>query len=633
MRTRLTLLTLLLLIVCSCTQQQRPPNIIWIAAEDISAAWGAYGVPEAYTPNLDELAAEGILYRNAFANAPICAPARSTLITGMYAPSLGTEHLRSVVPRTPGIDTVPEHLKRAGYYVTSGSKTDFNFSPDGIFDLRENSDAPWRGAAEGQLFFSIINFGGTHEGPSNRPEAYDRVVADLPEELLHAPEEVTVPPYYPDTQEFRRQWARVHDLITVFDRKVAEIKENLRADGLLEDTVILVFGDHGFGMPRYKRWMTDSGMRVPLIAYVPEKYQHLAPNAPGTENSDLVSFVDFGPTTLRLAGVDIPDNMQGQPFLGENLPAPPDYVFGYRGRADDMYEVSRVIHTGSYIYIRHFMPYLAYIQPGRIFGDGKTSFKELRRLHLAGELPAESEKMWGPKPTEELYNLTTDPNELTNLASEPDQADRIAAFREQLHVELVEIRDVGISFEPEMMIRSEGSSPYEMAQDPEQYDIEAVINAAELVGMADIETILPNLEDEDSIVRFWAVQALLNLGTEGASARPQLRTALADQAPSVAIAAAHALCSMGGCPTALPTLEKWLADERPTTALYAARTILLVGKDACPILPAMQKAIAVRADPDANSGYIDFNYHAFTGWALEEAVIGCGVELKPNFLG
>src|SRR5690606_27146995 len=134
-----------------------------------------YGVPEAYTPNLDALAAQGIVYRNAFANAPICAPARSTLITGMYAPSLGTEHLRSDIPRTPGIDTVPEHLKRAGYYVTSGSKTDFNFTAEGIFDLRENNDAPWRGAAEGQPFFSIVTVGGTHEGPSNNIDRYHRV--------------------------------------------------------------------------------------------------------------------------------------------------------------------------------------------------------------------------------------------------------------------------------------------------------------------------------------------------------------------------------------------------------------------------------------------------------------------------
>ncbi len=628
-----TSLAILLLFVCACSSQpDRPPNIIWLNAEDISPSWGAYDIPEAYTPNLDKLAAEGILYRNAFANAPICAPARSTLITGMYAPSLGTEHLRSDIPRTPGIDTVPEYLKRAGYYVTSGSKTDFNFTADGIFDLRKNDPAPWRGAAEGQPFFSIITYGPTHEGPSNNLESYKRAIADLPKELLHDPDKVTVPPYYPDTPEFHRQWARVHDLVTTFDVEVGNIVERLRQDNQLDNTIIFIFGDHGWGMPRYKRWLTDSGMRVPFIAYVPEKYRQLAQTAPGSEDADLVSFVDFGPTTLNLAGVAIPANMQGLPFLGPNLPARRDYVFGYRGRADDMHEVSRAIHTGEYIYVRHFMPYLPYIQPGRIFGDGKTSFKELNRLHAAGELPAESEKMYHRKPAEELYNLVDDPHELTNLATAPDQADRINAFRKQLHDQLIDIRDVGISFEPEMMIRSEGSSPYEWAHSPD-YDIEKIINAAELVGTTDVPAIVAKLDDPESIVRFWAVQALLNLGLDGASARPNLRAALGDQSPAVAIAAAHALCTMGDCRAALPTLEKWLADERVTTVLYAARTALLVGKDACPILPAMQKAIEVRRDDSTNSGFIDFMYNAFTGWALEEAVRGCGVELDPKFLG
>lgn len=628
-----TSLSIVLLCLCACSQQpDRPPNIVWIIAEDISPSWGAYGIPEAITPNLDKLAAEGITYRNALANAPICAPARSTLITGMYAPSLGTEHLRSDIPRTPGIDTVPEHLKRAGYYVTSGSKTDFNFSAEGIFDLRENNPAPWRGAAEGQPFFSIINYGSTHEGPSNNIDNYHRATDRLPRDLLHKPDEVSVPPYYPDTPEFRQQWARVHDLITTFDVEVGNIVERLREDGHLENTILLVFGDHGWGMPRYKRWLTDSGMRVPFIAFVPEKYRNYATGGPGSDNSNLVSFVDFGPTTLNLAGVAVPENMQGKPFLGPNLPARPEYVFGYRGRADDMHEVSRAIHTGDYVYVRHFMPYLPYIQPGRIFGDGKTSYKELNRLHAAGELPPESEKMYGRKPVEELYDLRSDPHELNNIATAPEQAERMAAFRKQLHDELIAIRDVGISFEPEMMIRSEGSSPYEWAHSP-GYDVEKIIAAAELVGTTDIAAIAAKLDDSESIVRFWAIQALLSLGEAAASAKPQLRAALDDASPAVAIGAGHALCTMGDCTAALPTIEKWLADARPTTVLYAARTALLAGKQACPLLPAMQKAIDIRRDDSANSGFNDFMYNAFAGWALEEAVRGCGVEIKPKFLG
>ena len=475
-------------------------------------------------------------------------------------------------------------------------------------------------------FFSTFNYGMTHEGPSNRPERYDAAVADLPKDLFHDPGTMKVPAIYPDTPEMRRQWARVYDLITVFDRKVGEILANLEQDGLREDTIVFAFGDHGMGMPGFKRWLTDAGMRVPLIIHVPEKYRDLAGSDPGSEITDLVGFADFAPTVLSLAGAPIPEHMQGRAFLGGQRGTPHEFIFGYRGRADDMYEVSRAIHTGDHIYVRHYMPYLPYIQRGRIFDDTKTSLRELRKLHRAGELPPPAERMWHPKPVEELYDLKADPNELNNLAAAAEHQE----LRERLHQRLtdymVETRDIGILLEPEMMDRSRGSSPYEVAQDPAKYDAAAVVAAAELVGSDDVEAITAKLADDDGAVRFWAVQALIQAGAKAAPARGALRKALQDETAIVSIAAGEALCRMGDCSPAVPVLKKWLADDRPTTALYAARAVQLVGTPGCVLAPEMQSQITARRDPSHNSGYKGFNYAAFTGWALEEALKACGIE-------
>ncbi len=627
MRFAVTVFVFVALTGCQPSAEPRP-NIVWIVAEDISPAWGAYGDELATTPNIDALAAEGVVYRNAFANAPICAPARSTLITGMHAAALGTEHLRSEIPRTPGIGTFPEYLREAGYFVTNNTKTDYNFDPTGIWDYWKNDEFPWRQRPEGKPFFSMLNYGMTHEGPSNRPERYDAAVADLPRELFHDPEQMKVPALYPDTPEFRKQWARIYDLITVFDRKVGEILFNLESDGLRDDTIVFVFGDHGMGMPGYKRWMTDAGMRVPLVIYAPEKYRRLLSNGPGEVNTELVSFVDFAPAVLSLAGAPLPAHMQGRAFLGETRSEPPDFVFGYRGRADDMYEVSRAVHTGRYVYVRHYMPYLPYIQPGRIFDDTKTSFRELRRLHNAGELPPHAERMWHSKPVEELYDLENDPHEFRNLAGSPEQQERKREMHELLTQAMVEIHDIGILLEPEMMIRSEGSSPYEIARDPEKYDVTATVQAAELVGSDDIDLLISKLGDSDSAVRFWAVQALIQAGAKSARAIAELRQALEDESPIVAVAAAEALCRAGRCEPAIPTLKKWVLDERPATALYAARTIQLVGKSGCALVPTMQEVIAAKSDPNTSSGYRDFNYAAFTGWALEVTLKNCGAPTR-----
>lgn len=615
------------------------PNIVWIVCEDMNPILGCYGDKVAKTPNIDQLAKTGIVYRHAYANAPICAPARSCLITGVYPTSLGTQHLRQEQTLPAWMKALPQYLSESGYFTSNQNKTDFNFSAKGVFDYHKEDLYPWRQRKEDQPFFSFFNIMDTHEGPGNTPENYERVTAGLPPEQLTSPDSVTLPPYYPNTPEMRKICAHYYDLAAAMDVKVGQILKNLEEDGLMENTIVFFFSDHGHGLPRYKRWLNITGLRVPFVAHVPPKYQHLVKDKPGTENFDLISFVDFAPTVLNLAGLEIPKHMNGSPFLGENVPASHEYLFAARSRADDMYELSRAIHDKNFIYVRHFLPYLPYIQTGVINSDGKDSYRELRRAHLAGELPPAGELMWHSKPVEEFYDLQADPQELNNLASSPEHVAKLEEMRGLLKAQILKIRDAGFLFEPEMMMRSKGSSTYEMAQDTAKYDLEMIYAAAEMVGKANAAEIAVNLGNADSGVRFWGGMGLMNNLTDAKNYIPQLKTLLSDSSPTVQIATAGLLCKLETSKEPLPVLAKWMNDERLWLALYAARTIQEAGKEALPLIPEIKKTLEKLAvepgnrkpHPGSTRIYRDGNFASFTGWALEGALQEMGVEPKLKY--
>lgn len=620
--------------IISSGESEKKPNILWIVTEDISPALGCYSDEYAKTPNLDHFASGGILYENAFATAPICAPSRSCLITGLYATSLGTQHLRTEVVKPDTIKTFPVYLKKAGYFVTNYGKTDYNFNPDGIWDYWEQDLTPWRKRKGKQPFFSFLNIGNTHEGPGNIEEAYQHAVEDLPDSLFHDPGKAKLPPYFPDTPEMRRIWAHYYDLVSDMDVQVGKVLKYLEEDGLLGNTIIFFFSDHGFGLPRYKRWLYNSGLHVPLIIYLPPKYQHYAHLEDASVSEDLVSFVDFAPTILNLAGIKVPAYMQGKTFLGENVDRPRKYVFGARSRADDMYEVSRAVVAKDYIYIRNYLPYLPYIQPGYIFSDRKSSFRELRKRYLANELSKESLKMWQTKPIEELYNLKNDPYEQNNLAKDTNYKDIRDFLHDQLKNWIIQTRDIGFLFEPEYRIRSEGTSPYEMAQDSGSYNIKSILEAAELVGKGTLTEISDAMLSEDSGIRFWGVIALRNDMEKAEMSIPLLERLLKDPSPVVQIAAAETLCQAGHCQDALAILGRWVQDDRPWLALYAARSLQLIGAKACPLIPTMYKVLEKNIrDPESKSAgqrYLDFNFSAFTSWTLEVALVNCGEDVLVN---
>lgn len=608
------------------------PNIIWLIAEDISPALGCYGDSLATTPNLDRLASTGVVFTNAWTTAPICAPSRSCLITGLYATSLGTQHLRSNVNFPSQLKTLPELLKEAGYFTTNRDKTDYNFSAEGMYDHWSSVMTPWRHREANQPFFSFINIGPSHEGSVNNLDEYHDAIKDLSPEQFHDPAKVQLPPYYPDSPETREVWAHYYDVITALDKNVGSLLDSLEKDNLMDETIIFFIADHGFGMPRYKRWLNKTGMNVPLILHVPEKYRHLVGEfQQGGKNNELVSFIDMAPTALSLAGAEIPPYMEGKPFLGNTDSTQREYAFGARDRADDMVEMSRSITDGKFIYIRHFMPHLPYIQPGYIFSDVKEAFKALRKLHKEGKTNAEQEKLWNPKPIEELYDLEADPFETNNLATDKNLSMTKAKFSQELHLWMLNHKDLGLLAEPEYMIRSVQTSPYDYARNSGQYQVEKILAAAEMVGIATENKLSAKLQDQESGVRYWAVLGLRQLAGVDSNTLSALETALEDESPSVQIVAAEALCHFGKPQKAIPVLGKWVQDERPWLALQAARNILLVGNDAKPLIPEIKKVLAKNlGKPGKELKYKDYNFAAFTSWSLEWALHEMGVKVKLN---
>jgi len=335
------------------TQGARP-NVLWVTCEDIGPQIGPYGDKYAVTPALDEFASRGLRYNYAWSNAPVCAPARTTIITGMYPPSTGSEHMRSETSLPGRFKLFPAYLREAGYYCSNNVKEDYNVvKPAGTWDDSSNR-AHWRNRKAGQPFFSVFNFTITHESQIRR----------RPHTLVHDPSKVRIPAYHPDTPEVRHDWAQYYDNITTMDRQAGQVLSQLRQDGLADDTVVFFYGDHGSGMPRSKRWPFNSGLHVPMIVHIPEKFRNLAPPdyRAGGNTDRLVSFVDLAPTVLSLAGIKPPDQFQGYAFLGAHQAPEQPFIHGFRGRMDERIDCTRSVRDKRYSYLRHYMPHRIYGQ-------------------------------------------------------------------------------------------------------------------------------------------------------------------------------------------------------------------------------------------------------------------------------
>ncbi|MEM1295954.1 MAG: sulfatase-like hydrolase/transferase [Verrucomicrobiota bacterium] len=567
------------------------PNILWLSAEDIGPHFGCYGDPHAITPHLDALAAKGSRYTHAFTAAGVCAPCRSTIITGMYQTAIGTHHMRCKAALPDFVSPFPMYLREAGYYCTNNSKTDYQFgtpSPKEIWN-ENSSKAHWKNRDDDQPFFAVFNFTGCHESGIASESKYTKVTDDLAPEQRQSPDTLTtLPPYYPDTPVTREDWKRNYELITAMDAWAGDHLKALEDAGLLDNTIVFFWSDHGVGMPRAKRWLYDSGTRIPLIVHTPGQ----APDV----DSQMISSVDFGPTVLSLAGVAIPDHMQGRAFLGEAASSPPKYVFGARDRMDERYDIIRAVRGPRFRYIRNFEPLKPYYQYMNTPEKGAT-MREIRKAEESGEL-SEVGKLFSAtqKPVEEFYDLEEDPHEINNLAGDPTYAEQMAEMRSALRDWQNEAGDLGLLPESEIEIREEAAgSRYQILH--REGGIEFLAELTEIATLASSEdSALPQfqaaLDHKDAAIRYWAATGLGNSPPKSTPELLQkLTTALEDPAPSVRIAAARALSRMGEESTGVPVLAKELSGSQQWARLQAAIALDELEDLARPALPELQAAL------------------------------------------
>jgi uncharacterized sulfatase len=578
------------------------PHILWLTSEDHGPQMGCYGDTFATTPNVDKLASRGLIYLHAWSNAPVCAPARTAIISGLYPPSTGSEHMRSMVPFPAGKNMFPVYLREAGYYCTNNVKEDYNISKTGKVWDESSGKAHWKNRRDGQPFFAVFNSTKSHESQ----------IRTRPHKEVHDPAKVRVPAYHPDTPVVRKDWAQYYDKVSAADADAGQRLRELEEAGLADDTIVFYYGDHGSGMPRSKRSAQNSGLHVPMVVYIPDKFKHLAPadykaGAPGGKSDRLVSFVDLAPTVLSLAGVEPPKWMQGHAFLGQFAAAPQPYVYGFRGRMDERNDLVRSVTDGRYVYVRNFMPHKLPGQHVEYMFQTPTT-RVWKQLFDEGKLNAAQSAFWKPKSPEELYDLSKDPDEVSNLAGSAEHAEILAKLRTAQRELALKIRDVGFLPEGEMHSRSQGTTPYDMGHDAGKYPLERILDAADAASMLKpdaVPALKKAMSDGDSAVRYWGAMGFLMRGKAGVEAgRDELLAAMrSDESPYVRIVAAEALGQFGSDAELKASLDLLIAlapaDRQDVFVSIAALSAIdALGEKAAPLAKAIKTLPAKGKLPD-----------------------------------
>lgn len=551
-------------VVAGSAQAQDRPNILWLTSEDNSAHWiGCYGNEDAETPNIDRLAKNGIRYRYAYANAPVCAVARFSLITGRYACGMGTQNMRSRYPIPDDVKTYVSFMRDGGYYCVNRSKTDYNFATDDKSHWDECSNqAHWKNRPDGKPFFAVFNTTISHESCLFEAKLKaSRKSGMIPEKPSREPESVQLPPFLPDTPEIREDWVTYMDVITAMDKQIGDWLTELDEAGLSENTIVIYYSDHGGVLPRAKRYVYDTGTHVPMIAHFPKKWQHLAPGPAGSVSDRPVSFIDLPPTLLSLAGLEIPEQFQGRAFLGTKTQPQEDFVFLFGQRFDArMLRFARAVTNGKYRYIRNFYPH----HHNGIFTGyphGQAGWRSFLAAKKAGQTNAAQNAFWSvPQPAEELYDLTADPWEVQNLANDPGQAARLDEMRNALLGKMREIGDTGLV--PESMYNdlSAAGTVYDYVHDG-AFPYDEVLNLALLAGdgqVSNLPQLQAALDNAHPVMRFWGAVGCTLLAEKSLPAGKQLARLLEDPTETVQLAAAEALFRQGEMAAALQTLQRIL---------------------------------------------------------------------------
>jgi arylsulfatase A-like enzyme len=540
-----------------------PINIVWIVIEDASPHIGCYGETAISTPIIDQLAKDGIRCTSAFVTAPVCSPSRSAMVSGMYQMTLGAHNHRSQIETGKGggnkryfdsyrvpqpIKLIPQLFADAGYYVTNKKKTDYNFVAPR--ELYHGSD--WKDADADQPIFAQFQL----KGGKNRNAA------------SHAdPATVTLPPYYPDHPVLRQDWAKYLDSWVQTDKDVGAILADLKAAGRLDSTAVFLWTDHGVSHVRGKQFLYEEGIRVPLIVRLPGSAKA------GTVRNDIIQHIDVAAASLALAGLAIPDYVQGRDFLAADHTAR-QFVFAGRDRCDETVDVIRAVRDDRYKYIRNFMSHVSHSQPSQ-YKDGKKIVQAMRSLHAAGKLTEIQARPFAPtRPPEELYDLRNDPHELTNLATVPQHAERLTVMRDVLYQRMLDERDMGLI--PEPILEDAGlhaGSKYHAFKGGVRAEqtkrLIAVITAGEA---GDARTLTEFTSSRDPSTRYWAA-VWLGVNRSG---RDVLQKLVSGDVPAVRVAAAQALVKLGD-KSQLKLLIDHIDDPNLLVGMFALRAIEELG--------------------------------------------------------
>ena len=576
--------------------QQKKPNILWIVSEDNSPLLGAYGDTFATTPHIDQLAQQSLVYDNAFANTPVCAPTRFSILTGLHASVMGTGNMRSRNRVPAFVEPYTHYLQAAGYYVTNDSKTDYNYatvdteagkaltySEWQALDSRLWNEGSYTDRAPEQPFFHVYNIFESHESRLHSPI----------KNRQHDPTQVTLPPYHPDTPEIRADWAQYYDRITQMDSLVGKKLAELNAAGELGNTIVFYYSDHGGALARSKRFVYDTGTKIPFMVHVPTQFKHLVQHPMGGRTAQIIDLVDLAPTLLYLAGVESPDYMHGENIFSANTKGQKEYAYLYRGRMDVRIDLVRALRGKRFKYIRNYMPqrpngqHLEYLWKAE-------SVRSWQQECQQGQCNKTQQRFWQARPAEELYDTHTDKWEVNNLAVNPLYKRTLLKMRAALKGENRRYKDVGFIPEGELAARTKAITGYELVRQ-DGFPIELIIDTAEIASLGNhknIPLLSERLEHPEASVRYWSALGLGILKEQARPAKGLLEKRLRDSSADVQIAAAEALIHLGDSEQALAVLITQLKNESPTIRIHAANALQEIGSKAKPVAGQLEAMVA-----------------------------------------
>ena len=586
---RMHLFRLILSLVIICwfielsysAEPTKRPNFVFIVSEDNSIHYlRLYGNKLGITPNIERLADNGLTFNHAFSGAPVCSVARSTLATAMHAPRVGFQYHRksALASLPPGVKPWSQVLRENGYYTTNNAKTDYNFNVNRkeVWDMSSNK-ATWRNRPNKAMpFFHMQSFADSHESRLHFP------LKQMETPTKTSPDDVMLQPYFPDTPIMRYTKARYYDRIRVIDSQVGKIVNQLKEDGILEDTFVFYFGDHGGVMPRSKGYAYESGLHVPLVVRIPENFKKLIDHKRGTRTNGFVSFIDFGPTVLNLASISVHKELDGQAFFGKGVSAADlanrDEVFGHADRFDEKFDMVRTYRKGKWKYIRNYQSYYA---------DGlqnnyryrQLAYDNWRNLYRAERLNPVQRQFFERRSVEQLFNLEKDPHEVTNLAADPAQSKRLAEMRELLKNKMKSIND--LSFYPENRMVTTALN------DGVAFGREHSKQISRLSDLADTalrpfsevkQALASSLQSKGALRRYWALKVCSNFGEKAKSLAIAAMPLLNDENLMVRVRAAEFLGSIKAVDP-MPTLYSVVNNAETEQALMIAFNTIVYLRD------------------------------------------------------